>query len=144
MCANNLKNRCSQQNFRHTVARKRFVFLVLFLIFPRVFMTLPSLQWRESLWFHAAHWISRFLIGCILHCRGLQSSYLPVSPLMVFMAMTVVGAMPPKLKLQSFIFHELEFVCFSKSTRMPVFTMAMSSSRRRACLKANTYSCYRN
>ena len=70
-------------------------------------------------------------------------SHLPLSPLIVFMAMTVVGAMPPKLKLQSFIFHELEFVCFSKSTRMPVFTMAMSSSRRRACLKANTYSCWR-
>ena len=75
---------------------------------------------------------------------GLRSSYRPVSPLMVFMAMTVVGAIPPKLKLQSWIFHELEFVGFSSNTRMPVFTIAISSSRRRACLKAKTYSSYKN
>jgi len=60
---------------------------------------------------------------------------------MVFMAMTVVGAMPPKLKVQSFIFHELELVGFSSNTLMAVFTMAMSSSRRRACLNAKIYSC---
>ena len=88
-------------------------------------------------------WFSRFLIGRILRCMGLQSSYRPVSPLMVFLAMTVEGAMPPKLKLQSFICHELEFVRFSNITLMAVFTMAMSSSRRRACLNAKTYSHYK-
>ena len=72
-----------------------------------------------------------------------SSAYLPVSPLMVFMAMTVVGAMPPKLKLQSLICHELEFTCFSNNTLIAVFTMAISSSRRRACLKAKTCSCYK-
>ena len=66
-----------------------------------------------------------------------------MSPLMVFMAMTVVGAIPPKLKLQSFICHEPEFVRFSKITLIAVFTMAMSSSRRRACLNAKTCSCYK-
>ena len=62
---------------------------------------------------------------------------------MVFMAMTVVGAMPPKLKLQSFICHERGNVGFSSNTLMAVFTMAMSSSRRRACLNAKTYSRYK-
>ena len=73
---------------------------------------------------------------------GLRSSYRPVSPLMVFMAMTVVGPMPPKLKLQSFICQKLEFVGFSNITLMAVVTIAMSSSRLRACLKANTYTPY--
>ena len=71
------------------------------------------------------------------------SPYLPVSPLMVFIAMTVVGARPPKLKLQSLMCQELELLCFSNNTLMAVFTMAISSSRRRACLKENTYSCYK-
>ena len=62
--------------------------------------------------------------------------YRPVRPLMVFIAITVVGAIPPKLKLQSLICHEEELPCFSNSTLIPVLTIAMSSSRRRACLKA--------
>ena len=62
--------------------------------------------------------------------------YRPVRPLMVFRAITVVGAIPPKLKLQSLICHEEELPCFSNSTLIPVLTIAMSSSRRRACLKA--------
>ena len=62
--------------------------------------------------------------------------YRPVRPFMVFIAITVVGAIPPKLKLQSLIFHEEELSCFSNSTLIPVLTMAMSFSRRRACLKA--------
>lgn len=70
--------------------------------------------------------------------------YLLVRPWMVFKAMTVVGAMPPKLKLQSLICHEPAFRSFSSSTLMPVFTMAISSSRLRACLKAKTYSCCKN
>lgn len=69
------------------------------------------------------------------------SPYLPVKHFMVFKAITVVGAIPPKVKLQSLICHELEFVCFSSCTLMAVFTMAMSSSRLRACLKANMCSC---
>ena len=67
--------------------------------------------------------------------------YLLVRPWMVFKAITVVGAMPPKLKLQSLICHEPAFRSFSSNTLMPVFTMAISSSRLRACLKAKTYSC---
>lgn len=63
---------------------------------------------------------------------------------MVFKAMTVVDAMPPKLKLQSLICHEPAFRSFSSNTLMPVFTMAISSSRLRACLKAKTYSCCKN
>lgn len=72
---------------------------------------------------------------------GEPSPYLPVKHFMVFKAITVVGAIPPKVKLQSLICHELEFVCFSSCTLMAVFTMAMSSSRLRACLKANMCSC---
>ena len=84
-----------------------------------------------------------FLVGFASMQEIIPSPYLPVRPLMVFMAMTVEEAMPPKLKLQSLIRHELEFTCFSNNTLIAVFTMAMSSSRRRACLKAKTYSCYK-
>ena len=84
-----------------------------------------------------------FLIGFTSMQEVIPSPYLPVSPLMVFMAMTVEEAMPPKLKLQSLIRRELEFTCFSNNTLIAVFTTAMSSSRRRACLKAKTYSCYK-
>ena len=71
-----------------------------------------------------------------LETRWSGFPYLPVRPLMVFIAITVVGAIPPKLKVQSLICHEEELPCFSNSTLIPVLTIAMSSSRRRACLKA--------
>lgn len=67
-------------------------------------------------------------------------TYLPIRLFMVFTAMTVVRAMPPKLKLQSLICHELHFVCFPSNTLIAAFTIAMSCSRRRACLMAKTYS----
>ena len=67
--------------------------------------------------------------------------YLPMRALMVSTAITVVGAMPPKLKVQSLIFHELLHRSLSNNTLMQVLTMAISPSRLRDCLKANTYSC---
>ena len=73
-----------------------------------------------------------------LYCR-LQ--YLPMRAFMVSTAITVVGAMPPKLKVQSLIFHKPLHRSLSNNTLMQVLTMAKSLSHLRDCLKANTYSC---
>ena len=73
-----------------------------------------------------------------LYCR-LQ--YLPMRALMVSTAITVVGATPPNVKVQSLIFHKPLHRSLSNNTLMQVLTMAISLSCLRDCLKANTYSC---
>ena len=66
-------------------------------------------------------------------------AHLPITSSLHLVTMTVVGAKPPKLSAMSAMTCESR----SRHTHMPAFTIAMSSSRRFACLYPYKYSFYK-
>lgn len=66
--------------------------------------------------------------------------YLPIRKLLARRATTVVGAIPPKLNVQSLTICADCNEDFSIMILIPAFTIVISSERRRACLNPRKYS----
>ena len=66
--------------------------------------------------------------------------YLPIRKLLARRATTVIGAIPPKLNVQSLTTCADGIEDFSITILIPALTIAISSERRRACLNPRKYS----